>query len=59
MLISSLEKGADRRWQKIQSRVRISNYASNQMFKKLGYKIIKIHIRRIKKRNAYKWEKIL
>ena len=59
LLMSSFEKGADRRWQKIQGRVRVSNYASNRMFKKLGYKIIKVHRRRIKKNNAYKWERIL
>lgn len=59
LLMDRLENGAGRRWQKIQCRIRISNSASNRMFKKLGYKIIKVHKRRVKKRTAYKWEKLL
>jgi ribosomal protein S18 acetylase RimI-like enzyme len=59
MLVKSLEKPANDRWNRIRCRTRMSNGPSINMFKKLGYrKVATIH-RRIRKRYAYTWEKIL
>lgn len=59
MLLRSLETGSRGRWRMIQCNVRRSNTCSNKMFAKAGYARIKSLRRKIRKRHAYRWEKVL
>ena len=59
MLIRNLEEAANGRWDRIRCRTRISNRRPSNMFEKLGYKRVATLSRRIRKRSAYTWEKIL
>jgi ribosomal protein S18 acetylase RimI-like enzyme len=59
MLIRDLEKTANGRWDKIRCRTRISNMRPSNMFEKLCYKKLSTLRRRVHKRDAYTWEKIM
>ncbi len=59
LLVRSFEIEPARRWDKIQCRVRVGNVISNDMFKKLGYKRIRMLRRKIRMRRVYVWEKPL